>query len=91
MEPCHCVATEPDMVLSHLRLGPHQGLRWQGWPFTTGYYSPPLSLQFPLLKMLKVLHFSFSPICTPHTHTLQWLLAMAGRSLGDILHPCCVT
>ena len=29
-------------------LGPHHDPMWQEWPFTTGYSSPPLSLQFLL-------------------------------------------
>lgn len=48
-----------------------------------------LSLHFHLFILFKLLHFTFSPICPPHTRTLWWLLLqaghMAGGSLGDIL------
>jgi hypothetical protein len=65
------INTDPFPLCSHgfrhspqqqLRLGSQHGPRWQVWPLTTGYSSPPSSLQFHLFKLLKLLLVSFSPI-----------------------------
>ena len=42
-----CVVRDPDMC-GMLKLGLHQGSKWQGWPLPTGYSAPPSSLQFHL-------------------------------------------
>ena len=56
-------------------------------------YPKVLTILF-LIIMLKLLHFSFSTICLPHSCTL-WLFPMqaghaVGRPLSDILHLFCV-
>lgn len=60
----------------------HHGHSWWGWSLTTGYFSPPLRLQFHPI-MLKLFHFSH--IRPPHAHTLWWLTLQAVHAAGH--HP----
>lgn len=68
--PCHCIATDSDMVFSG-------SLGWDLTLVGLATYNRLLlstleSLVPSLFIMLGLLHFPFSPICQPHTRT--WLV-----------------